>query len=40
MEGMIKSKDPLKQCAKVSISILGRLTAVELGFDQIEIIEE
>ena len=40
MEGMIKSTDSVKQRAKVSISILGRLTAVELGFDQIEIIEE
>ncbi|ETZ04683.1 MULTISPECIES: transcription termination/antitermination protein NusG [Holospora] len=40
MEGMIESKDLLKQRVKVSISILGRLTAVELGFDQVEIIEE
>ncbi|WP_021826773.1 transcription termination/antitermination protein NusG [Holospora obtusa] len=40
MEGMIESKDLLKQRVKVSISILGRLTAVDLGFDQVEIIEE
>ena len=35
-----KIKNPIKQREKISISILGRLTAVKLGFDQIEIIEE
>ena len=40
MEGLVESVDELKQRAKLSISILGRPTLVELGFDQIEIVEE
>ena len=40
MEGLVETVDELKQRAKLSISILGRPTLVELGFDQIEIVEE
>lgn len=40
MEGIVESSDELKKRAKISISILGRPTLVELSFDQIEIVEE